>query len=308
MSSVVPGAGLTDDRRATSRVGIWLDSVAGYLLTAPALLIMLGLMLYPLLYAFYLSFMQWRPDESIWLGVDNYVRLAGDRLFWKTLGNTFFYTFWNVTAGTMLSLVMALLMNQPGAMARLFRLVVALPLIISAPIAALTWSWVLDTDFGLLNQSLLEAGLVDRAVPWLNSPFYARWSIVMVNIWLGTGLSALLLLAALQQIPKELLESATLDGAGVWQRFRHVTLPQLRPMLLVVLIIKLIGSFKTFDQVFIMTGGGPLYSSETILVYLYRHGFEYFDFGYASAVGVIFFVIVATLSAVQAMFMRDRRP
>jgi ABC-type sugar transport system permease subunit len=128
----------------------------------------------------------------------------------------------------------------------------------------------------------------------------------MVNIWKGTGLSALLLLAGLQDIPQELYEAAAMEGAGPARRVLAITLPLLRPVILVVLIIKGIGSFKTFDQVYIMTGGGPLYSTETILGYLYRHGFEYFAFGYASAIGMVFFVIVVALSLAQGNLLKEK--
>jgi ABC-type sugar transport system permease subunit len=296
-------------RRPSSSTWLWplLERGAGYVLTAPALAVMTGLMLYPFLSALYLSFTQWAPGASVWIGLANYARLVEDRIFWIALGNTAFYAFWNLTVGTAISLGMALLMNRPGAVARLFRLAIFMPVVVSAPVAALSWVWLLDTEYGLVNQALLGVGLLENPVPWLNSPVYARWSIVIVNIWLGTGLSAMLFLAALQSIPKELIEAAALDGAGPVARFGNVVLPLLRPVLLVVLILKTIGSFKTFDQVFIMTGGGPLYRSETILIYLYRHGFEYFDFGYASAVGVLFFLIVAGLSLLQARLVGEGR-
>jgi ABC-type sugar transport system permease subunit len=281
----------------------WIDRISGVLLSTPALGVLVGLMLYPLLYALWLSFVQWRPDASTWIGFANYQRLFGDRIFWIALSNTVFYMLWNVTAGTALSLALALLMNRATAMARLLRVAIFMPVIISAPVAAMAWLWVMDTEFGLLNQALASLGVIDGSIPWLNSPFYARWSIVIVNIWLGTGLSAILFLAALQDIPKELHEAAMLDGATAWRRFWVITIPFIRPTVLVVLIIKLIGSFKTFDQVFIMTGGGPLYRSETILIYLYRQGFEYFDFGFAAAVGIVFFLIVATLSVIQGLVL-----
>jgi ABC-type sugar transport system permease subunit len=301
-----PGLGRPSNAGST---WLWpiLERGAGYVLVAPALAIMAGLMVYPFLSALWLSFTQWAPEQSIWLGLANYQRLLADRIFWIALGNTVFYAVWNLTLGTAISLMMALLMNRAGIIARLFRLAIFMPVVVSAPVAALSWVWLLDTEYGLVNQALVGSGLLDGAVPWLNSPFYARWSIVIVNIWLGTGLSAMLFLAALQNIPRELLEAAALDGAGPLRRFQNVVLPLLRPVLLVVLILKTIGSFKTFDQVFIMTGGGPLYRSETILIYLYRHGFEYFDFGYASAVGVLFFLIVTSLSLVQARVVGEGR-
>jgi ABC-type sugar transport system permease subunit len=280
-----------------------LDRIAGVLLATPALVILFGLMFYPLLYAIWLSFVQWQPEASTWVGFANYERLLSDRLFWNALGNTLFYTGWNITAGTAISLALALLMNRATVVSRLLRLSIFLPVIISAPVGAMAWLWVLNTEYGLLNQTLLDLGVLDGPIPWLNSPFHARWSIVIVNIWLGTGLSSILFLAALQDIPKELHEAAMLDGANAWQRFRAITFPFLRPTLTVVLIIKLIGSFKTFDQVFIMTGGGPLYRSETILIYLYRQGFEYFDFGFAAAVGIVFFVLVAALNVLQNLLL-----
>jgi ABC-type sugar transport system permease subunit len=284
----------------------WLDRSAGYILTTPALAVLVALMLFPLLDAIWLSFVQWQPGASEWVGLANYQRLFADRLFWLALGNTLFYTVWNVGLGTAISLGLALLMNRPGLAARALRLAVFMPAIITAAVTAMAWLWMLDGQYGLVNQALAQLGLLSEPIPWLTSPIYARWSIVIVNIWLGTGLSAMLFLAALQNIPREQHEAATVDGANARQRFWLITLPQLRPTLLVVVVIKLIGSFKTFDQVFIMTGGGPLHRSETILVYLYRQGFEFFDFGYAAAVGVIFFLIVGLLSAAQALLLHER--
>lgn len=295
-------------RRPTGgAVAATLDRLSGYLLTAPVLAVLVLLMAYPLAYALWLSFVQWKPGASRWIGTANYARLLSDPLFWNALGNTVFYTAWNVTLGTSLSLALALLMNRPGIAARILRLSVFMPVIVSTPVAAMAWLWLFDVDYGLINRTLLDLGVVARPVPWLNSPFYSRWSMVIVNVWLGTGLSAMLFLAALQGVPRELYEAAKLDGANLWRQFLAVTLPHIRPTLVVVMIIKLIGSFKTFDQIFIMTGGGPLYRSETILIYLYRQGFEYFDFGFAAAVGIVFLAIVACLSMAQAFLLKDRR-
>jgi ABC-type sugar transport system permease subunit len=287
-------------------LGEWLDRSAGFFLSVPALIVMGGLMVYPLAYAVWLSFVRWKPKHSTFIGFDNYVRILTDPIFWTGVANTLFYTVWNVGLGTTISIGMAMLMNRPTLVARFLRLSVFLPVIVSSAVASVSWIWLLNTDYGLLNQLLVLSGLTKTGLPWLNSPDMARWSIVVVNLWLGTGLSSMLLLAAMQHIPRELHEAAALDGASRWDRVVHVIIPAIRPTLLVVVIIKLIGSFKTFDQVFIMTGGGPLYSTETMLIYLYRQGFEYFDFGYAGAVGVVFFVIVGALSVGQALLLRDR--
>lgn len=285
----------------------WFDRFAGLVLAGPALAIMVALMLYPLLYAIWLSFVRWSPTDSVFIGLENYIRLFEDKIFWRGLFNTLFYTVWNVVLGTAASLGLAVLMNRPTFMARVLRLMVFLPVIVSSAVAAIAWIWMFDTEFGLINQLLEMSGVIGQGIPWLNSPHYSKWSIVIVNIWLGTGLSSMLILAALQNVPQEQHEAAVIDGANRWHRMVHIVVPYIRPTLLVVLTLKLIGSFKTFDQVFIMTGGGPLYSSETILIYLYRQGFEYFDFGYAGAIGVVFFLLVGTLSVGQALLLRGGR-
>jgi len=283
-----------------------VDEAMGFLLSLPALIIMAALMLYPLGYAVWLSFVQWKPKHSTFVGLDNYVRILTDPIFWTGVSNTLFYTAWNVVFGTVLSIGLALLMNRPTLIARFLRLAVFLPVIVSSAVSAISWIWLLNADNGLLNQLLMLTHISKTGVPWLNSPATAKWSIVMVNIWLGTGLSSMLILAAMQNTSRELFEAAALDGANAWHRLIDITIPAIRPTLLVVVIIKFIGSFKTFDQVFIMTGGGPLYTTETMLIYLYRQGFEYFDFGFAGAVGVVFFIIVATLSVGQAVLLRGR--
>jgi ABC-type sugar transport system permease subunit len=298
-AAITPTRPLADHRLEST-----LDRWAGLLLTSPALVIIVALMLYPLLYAIWLSFVQWKPASSTFVGLDNYVRLFADRLFWVGLSNTVFYTAWNLVAGTAMALGLALLMNRPGILARILRLAVFFPVIISSAVAALAWIWMFNSDFGLLNVLLVGSGLTDTGLPWLNSPHYAKWSIVIVNLWLGAGISSMLFLAALQNVPVDQHEAAVLDGANRWHRFVYITLPYIRPTLLVVMTLKLIGSFKTFDQIFIMTGGGPLYTTETVLMYLYRHGFEYFDFGYAGAIGVVFFLLVSALSIAQALVLR----
>jgi ABC-type sugar transport system permease subunit len=283
-----------------------VDRAAGPLLTAPALVVIGGLSIYPLVYAIWLGFSEWALNGSHWIGLANYQRLFADRLFWLALRNTFFYAVWNLVAGTTLSLSLALLMNRRTFAARALRVVVFVPEMLAVSVSALAWIWMMDPDYGLLNHLMLSMRLIAEPIPWLNSPATAKWGIVLVNVWLGTGLSAILLLAALQTVPIETQEAAAIDGANAFQRFIYVVLPALRPVMLVVVMLKLIGSFKTFDQVFIMTGGGPLHSSDTILTFLYQQGFERFDFGYASAIGIVFLLLVATLSGVQAWLMRGR--
>jgi lactose/L-arabinose transport system permease protein len=291
----------------SSGIAGWMDRRAGFILCLPALVVMLGFMLYPLLYAIQMSFLNWKPRSSRWIGLSNYIRLFKDPLFWKVMLNTLFYTSINLTVGMAVSLFLALVMDVRSFFTTAFRTMVFLPMVISMSVTSMIWVWILDPGFGLLNQTLCSLGIIGNdPVLWLNSTEFSKWSIVMVNIWKGSGMSALLLLAGLQNIPRELYEAATIEGAGYFKKLFSITLPLLKNIILVVLVIKSIGSFNTFDQVFIMTGGGPLYSSETILAYLYRNGFEYFDFGYASAIGVIFFLIVMALSGIQMFCFRDK--
>lgn len=278
-------------------------SVAGVLFLFPAYLIVLGLMVFPIAYLFYLSFHEW-VGYPVWTGLSNFKTLFQDQVFLKSLFNTFFFTVVNLTVGFSLSFAFALMMNRAKWGIKFFRAVVFSPVVMSSVVVAVIWMWILDAEFGFLNLVLTRLPFVGEPVRWLGTPWMARLSISGVNVWLGTGLSAVILLAGLQGIPRSLYDAAKVDGANPIQQFFYVTLPQMRDIIIIVLILKTIGSFKTFGQVYVMTYGGPLNSTSTVVFSLYRTAFTFFDFGYAAAMAVVLFLIVMLLAIIQLRFRR----
>ena len=231
------------------------------------------------------------------IAFDNYTRLFSDHVFHEALVVTITYTVIFVPLTVLLSLGTAVLLHQVVWKRGFFRGVFFLPYVTSIVLAAVIWKWIYDAQDGLLNAvlGLVSVGPVD----FLGQSGTVLPSIAVTSAWKGFGYSMLILLAGLQAVPKSYLEAAMIDGAGTWQRFRYVTLPQLRPVLFFVLVIETIGAFQVFDAMYVMTGGGPVRSSYSIVYFLYDSGFKYFDFGYASAIGLVLFLIVPIVSLVQ---------
>ena len=231
------------------------------------------------------------------IAFDNYTRLFSDHVFHEALVVTITYTVIFVPLTVLLSLGTAVLLHQVVWKRGFFRGVFFLPYVTSIVLAAVIWKWIYDAQDGLLNAvlGLVSVGPVD----FLGQSGTVLPSIAVTSAWKGFGYSMLILLAGLQAVPKSYLEAAMIDGAGTWQRFRHITLPQLRPVLFFVLVIETIGAFQVFDAMYVMTGGGPVRSSYSIVYFLYDSGFKYFDFGYASAIGLVLFLIVLIVSLVQ---------
>ncbi|MFI7066150.1 carbohydrate ABC transporter permease [Kribbella sp. NPDC050124] len=231
------------------------------------------------------------------IAMDNYTRLLQDTLFHQALLVTLTYTVIFVPLTVLLSLGTAVLLHQVVWGRGFFRGVFFLPYVTSIVLAAVIWKWIYDAQDGLLNALL---GLVSIGpIDFLAESNLVLPSIAVTSAWKGFGYSMLILLAGLQAVPRSYLEAAMIDGAGTWQRFRHITLPQLRPVLFFVLVIETIGAFQVFDAMYVMTGGGPVRSSYSLVYFLYDSGFKYFDFGYASAIGLVLFAIVLIVSLVQ---------
>jgi multiple sugar transport system permease protein len=252
----------------------------------------------PVVGAVLLSLTDYRLNgQWSFIAVENYTRLLGDRMFHESLVVTLTYTVIFVPLTVLLSLGTALLLHQVVWRRGFFRGVFFLPYVTSIVLAAVIWKWIYDAEDGLLNGllGLLSVGPVD----FLGRAESVLPSIAVTSAWKGFGYSMLILLAGLQSIPRSYLEAAMIDGAGTWQRFRYVTLPQLRPVLFFVLVIETIQAFQVFDAMYVMTGGGPVRSSYSLVYLLYDSGFKYFDFGYASAIGLVLFAIVLIVSLVQ---------
>ncbi|MFG2898866.1 carbohydrate ABC transporter permease [Streptomyces zaomyceticus] len=277
-----------------------------YLLIMPAVLGFAVFKAYPIVASFWISLTTGNGDARRFSGLANYRRLLDDPLFWTALKNTGLILVVQVPLMLGLALLVALGLNSTRVWLRpLWRLGVFVPSLTGLVAAGVMFSVILNHDAGLLNWVLSLFG-VDR-VNWLGSPFWARVGVVLVITWHYTGYNAVMYLAGLQGIPKELYEAAMVDGAGPVRRFVSITLPQLRPILLLTVVLSTIGTLQLFDEPYVLTGGGPDNATLTVTMYLYNNGFKYFDFGYASALAYALALIVSVLGILQVRLMGERR-
>jgi multiple sugar transport system permease protein len=277
------------------------DARDGYLFALPWLLGFFLFILGPMVVSVLMSFTEWNgitPLSQIqWVGTENYQKLlTGDERFVKALQNTAWYVVWAVPFGTLNALGMALLLNQQVRGQAVFRTLFYLPSVVSGVATSMMWLWLFNPSFGPINYALSRLGVPQAQLPgWLTDPNWAMSAFIFMSLW-GVGNSMLIYLAGLQGVPQHLYEAADLDGGTAWTRLRHVTLPMLTPTILFNLIMAVIGSFQTFTQAFIMTGGGPKDSTLFFVLYLYQKAFQQFQMGYASAMAWILFVIIMALT------------
>ncbi|MGA0197902.1 MAG: carbohydrate ABC transporter permease [Prochlorotrichaceae cyanobacterium] len=278
--------------------------VTPYLFLAPALLALSVTVFWPALHAFYLSFTEYGYDLSRspdWVGLKNFQTLRGDKVFWQTLGNTLLYLVGVVPLLVTLPLVLAILVNRQLRGIRWFRLAFYTPVVISMVVAGIAWNW-LYAEKGLFNQMLavlfapIPLAQDWLPIPWLTQPGWAIYSVMAVTVWRGLGYYMVIYLAGLQAIPQELYEAAALDGSDGWQRHWDITLPLMRPYLVLVSIISSISAMKVFEEIFIMTQGGPRNGSKTIVYYVYEQAFQNLNISYACAIGLILFLMILILS------------
>jgi ABC-type sugar transport system permease subunit len=237
------------------------------------------------------------------VGLNNYIELlTGDKIFIKTLVNTTLFVLLGMSIGPTLGLLTALMLNQNVRFRSLFRTAYYLPVMTSLVVVATIWVMLYNRN-GLFNIVLQGIGL--PKIGWLSDPHYSLFSIVLASVWQGFGFETVVFLAALQSIPRELYEAAMIDGANYWAQFRYITLPSLRPVILFVYIIGIIGSYQVFDQIYVMSSGGPVYSTSTIVYYLFTK-FRDLHLGYASAIAYILFAILVVFSYLQMRFSRER--
>lgn len=259
----------------------------------------------PVLFTLLLSLHRWDlvTSERPYVGLANYRELAADPLFWKTLTNTAVYVLY-VPVTLILALGLALLLNRRRKGEKLLRAIVFMPYVTSTVAIALVWQWLMNADFGLVNAALRLVGL--PAVDWLGSPGSALLAIIVVTVWTQVGYQMLVLLAGLQAVPQHYLDAAVVDGATRWQRFRHVTLPLLKPVLLFVLVTGVISGFQVFTLVYLMTEGGPLHATDVIVYRIYQTAWEFLRFGSASAMAVVLFAILLVVTVVQFRLLGRR--
>ncbi|MGA1622579.1 MAG: carbohydrate ABC transporter permease [Synechocystis sp.] len=277
----------------------WRQKAIPYLFLLPALLLLAVTVFYPALQAFSLSFTQYELDLTKapqWVGFTNFQRLWRDRVFWLTLKNTLLYLVGVVPLLVMLPLALAILVNQKLRGINGFRMAYYIPVIVSMVVAGIAWK-ALYASNGILNQGLGLIGFTD-GIPWLTSPQWALWSVMVVTIWKGIGYYMVIYLAGLQAIPQELYEAAAIDGSDGWQCHWDITIPLMRPYSLLVGVLSSISALKVFEEVYIMTQGGPLNASKTVVYYVYERAFQDLEMNYASAIGLVLFGVIFVFSLI----------
>ena len=274
-----------------------------YLFLLPAALVLALTVFYPAAQALYLSFTTYGYDLTAaptWVGLKNFQRLLQDAVFWQTFRNTLVYLVVVVPILVMVPFAIAILVNQKLRGIRWFRAAYYVPVVISMVVAGIAWQW-LYVENGLLNQFLRGLGWSATGIPWLTSPKLALFSVMVVTIWKGIGYYMVIYLAGLQAIPADLYEAAAIDGSDGWQRHWDITLPLMRPYLFLVAVIAAISATKVFEEIYVMTRGGPLNSSKTIVYYVYEQAFDpqNFDVSYGCTVGLVMFLIIVALSGLR---------
>ncbi len=281
-------------------------TLAAWGLLAPAAALILAFTLGPLLFSLWISLHEWRliDPAPLFLGLDNYAALLANPEWWSAIGNTALFTL-HVPVAMAVALALALLTQGSRRALRWARVALFLPAITSVAAIAVVWKWLLSDQYGLLNQVLERAGL--ESVPWLTSPDTALASLMIIGIWMVVGYQMVVFQAGLAAIPRDWYDAARVDGAGPWQRFRHITLPGLRHTLFFVLVTSVIGSFQVFGLVYVMTEGGPLGATDVAVYHIYREAWEFLRFGNAAAMSWLLFALVFAVTWLHFRFLETRR-
>jgi multiple sugar transport system permease protein len=270
----------------------------GWLLSAPYAAFLLAFAAYPIVFAFVLVFFHWDlVTTPSFAGLDNVTLIASDARFWRAAANMLVFLTIHVPLQIVIALALALVLNRPLAFRSFWRAAFFLPVVISGAVVAILWSALYSTDVGLLNQALGWLGI--GPVPWLTHPLIAMPAIALMVTWKNVGFYTIIYLAGLQYIPKSCREAIEIEGASAWQRFKFLTLPLLLPQTVLVLTLSTINGFQLFIEPYIMTGGGPLGRTYSIVMYLYTNAFSYQKMGYAATIGLALAVMIGLVVAIQ---------
>jgi ABC-type sugar transport system permease subunit len=271
----------------------------------PSFVVLLVFAFYPVLFTLYMSFHQWKIiGTPQFIGLQNFLEVLESQEFQVALRNTLIYSLVTVPVGVVLALSSALLLNQRLRARAFFRGVIFFPVLVPTVVIALIWVWMFSENYGIVNRLLEELGRQPRS--WLANPTTALIVIMVMSIWKGFGYGMVIYLAGLQTIPATVFEAAVIDGASAWQRFWRVTLPLLNPTTLFVTVISFIGSFQVFDQVYVMTEGGPGYSTTVLVHYIYDLAYVRFRMGKACSAACILFLIILLFTWLQLRFIRPQ--
>jgi ABC-type sugar transport system permease subunit len=277
-----------------------------YLWVLPAVALFVVFRLYPLAFGLYLSLNQWDGiSPMVFRGLANYRQaLFEDAVFWLALWHNVVFAVGTVIAKNVIAIVLAVLLNADLRGRTFFRTTLFMPVVMSFVVVGLLWGWIFNFQFGLLNNLLAAAGLGGWRTDWLGDPALALFSLIGVDVWKWYGFHMVIYLAGLQAIPPVLYEAAIIDGASGWQQFWRLTLPLLRPIVVVNVTLALMGAFNVFDLIYVMTQGGPANATNVVMIHAYVQGFKFYLMGYASAISYVLMVIVIVLSGLQIRLLR----
>ncbi|HXJ83112.1 MAG TPA: sugar ABC transporter permease [Candidatus Methylomirabilis sp.] len=271
------------------------ELMTGYLYLVPVVVVLAGTILFPILKAAHMSLYNHvliKPQEYRYVGLANYARLLHDGVFWLSLWNSVLWVFGSVSLQFLGGFAAALVLHQSFRGRAVIRTITLLPWIIPGIVVALIWEFIYQPNYGLLNDLLGRMGLMTERVAWLSSPALAMPAVIATNVWRGVPFFAIMLLAGLQAIPTDLYEAARVDGASVVQRFRHITIPMLRPIIVVATATRIVWTFNYADLIFVMTGGGPANATQITSTYTLLQAYSNLDFGYAATLSVALLLIM----------------
>ncbi len=271
-------------------------------MVSPYVIFFLTFVAFPVLFSFVLMFHRWNiisPMEFV--GINNFTRLIQDRMFFRSILNTIIFLAIHIPLQIVVALFLAEMLNQKVLLRGFFRAAYFLPVVVSGVVVTILWQQLYGFDTGLLNRVLVKLSL--SKVRWLISPKLAMPSIALMATWKNVGLYIVLFLVGLQTVPPQYYEAADLEGANHWQKFRHITLPAINPTIFMVVILSTIGGFSLFIEPYVMTGGGPLNSTLSTILYIYKQGFFYYHMGYAATLGIVFALIILSVIIIQRKFI-----
>lgn len=269
--------------------------VLPYALLSPAVLVTLAIVFFPMVQAAWMSlhdYVLFKPKDMQFVGLQNFITALQDEVFWISLRHTLLWIGITVPAQLILGLITALLLNQKFFWRPLARALIIIPWALPSVVIALMWVWIYDSNYGILNELLLRLDIIKTAVPWLADPDTALYAIILTLTWQGFPFFAVMILAGLQSIPASYYEAASIDGASVWRQFWHITLPGIAGVMMTAVLLRVIWVANSIDVIFVMTGGGPGYSTYTLPLYAFVKARTSLDFGYGSALAVLFTLLL----------------
>lgn len=290
------------------KIGYISQKKLAAILIIPAVIIIFAIVIYPLLNAFYQSFIDSNlayPQLRKFIGIGNYIDILQDKYFWLSMLNTVYFTIFSIILEFLFGFIIALVLNEKFYLKWLVRTLIIIPWAIPPVVNATVWKWILNSEYGSLNSILHSLGIIKDYKAWLSSPFWSMMMVIFADAWKYTPLVAIMLLAALQTIPEDVYEAAKIDGASPFRRFISVTVPLVKPTIIVVLILRTFEAFKIFDLVFVMTKGGPSFKTAVISYYTYLETFSQLNVGRGAAIAYLIVIFMSILSYLYIRNLKD---